>query len=169
MHGRYALLMPEIRPLTNEDAENWLRLRLEALRGEPLSFSKSPDEQKPIAMESPNGFTLGAFESGDLVGTVSFMREPNAKERHKGHVLGLYVRPSARGKRTGEALISALIAKAKDHGVEQLVLGVMETSEAALRLYRRCGFSVYGKEPQAVRAGEDYIGVIHMYLRLAKL
>ena len=69
---------------------------------------------------------MGAFDNNRLIGIATFMRETGRKERHKGHILGVYVTPSHRRKGIAEALMSALLAKAKrDHpSLEQFVLTV---------------------------------------------
>jgi ribosomal protein S18 acetylase RimI-like enzyme len=53
---------------------------------------------------------------------------------------GLYVRPSARGRRIGAALVTELVAVARGHGVDRVVLETGVRQEAALALYRGMGF-----------------------------
>jgi ribosomal protein S18 acetylase RimI-like enzyme len=52
----------------------------------------------------------------------------------------VYVRPEARGRGLGVELIRELARRAQEAGVEMLELEVLESNEAARRLYERLGF-----------------------------
>ena len=52
----------------------------------------------------------------------------------------LYVRPTARRRGAGAALVNVLVDVARSHGYRQVVVDVMRTRVAALRLYERVGF-----------------------------
>ena len=89
------------------------------------------------------------------------------KERHKGHIYAVYVAPAQRGKGAGRALIGAVLEKAKqDLSLEQILLAVATSQDAARRLYRDLGFKTYGTEPNALKVGESYIDEDHMILRV---
>lgn len=54
---------------------------------------------------------------------------PGHKNRHKGHILSIYVRPESRGQGVGKALLQEVIAQAKLLvGVEQLHLMVITSN-----------------------------------------
>lgn len=62
----------------------------------------------------------------------------------------LYVRPAARGRGIGEALVQAAAGRARERGCRRIELDTSEANEPALRLYERCGFSTSSKsEPPA--------------------
>jgi ribosomal protein S18 acetylase RimI-like enzyme len=50
------------------------------------------------------------------------------------------VRPDARGRGTGEALVRDALDRARAAGARGVVLWTQPTMAAAQRLYRRCGF-----------------------------
>jgi ribosomal protein S18 acetylase RimI-like enzyme len=54
----------------------------------------------------------------------------------------------------------------QDSSLEQILLAVATSQEAAMRLYRSFGFETYGTEPRALKVGSTYIDEDHMILRL---
>src|SRR5512142_1331794 len=92
----------EIRELNKEHAESYWKLRLESLRGAPFAFGKSAEEHAATTVESvatrlgtmAPDFTLGAFEGDVLIGMATFIRESGCKDRHKGRIYGVYVKPA---------------------------------------------------------------------------
>lgn len=166
----------EIRELSPSDAQAWWDLRLESLETDPSAFSKSSDEHRrtPVAAiasrfrDAPaSTLNLGAFENGKLLGMAAFMRENNAKERHKGRIYAVYVSPSRRGKGIARQILAALILKAAAQpGLEQILISVATTQAAARHLYRSLGFEPYSIEPRALKLDSTYIDEEHLILRL---
>jgi GNAT superfamily N-acetyltransferase len=56
----------------------------------------------------------------------------------------MWVRPSARGKGVGEALITAAADWARSRGHDAVFLWVTESNPPARLLYERCGFAPTG-------------------------
>jgi ribosomal protein S18 acetylase RimI-like enzyme len=166
----------EIRYLTPEDAGEWLRLRLEALQGDPEAFSASLEEyqslslekvRKRLGFETKDAFVVGAFEDGQLQGCAGFYRDKGLKTRHKGRVWGVYVTPERRGAGVGKKMLQVLLERggAMD-GIQQILLSVTATQVAALGLYRSVGFTSFGCEPRALKIGERFIDEEYMGLRV---
>ena len=59
----------------------------------------------------------------------------------------LYVSDRARGAGMGRALVEAAVARARSRGCRRIELDVNEQNEAALALYRACGFTTEPKPP----------------------
>lgn len=166
----------ELRLLTADDAEAFWHLRLEALRNDPASFADSTEEhltttvtafREKLSVGDPAlNFVVGYFEDGKLAGTAGFFRRPNKKERHKGHVWGVYVSPDLRGKGVGKALMLEIIRRAKEiEGIEQITL-VASAKFPAQKLYESVGFKGYGIEPHSLKIGNDYVDDVLMVLWL---
>jgi ribosomal protein S18 acetylase RimI-like enzyme len=166
----------DIRLLTAADAEAWWHLRLEALRNDPASFADSAEEHEGTSLtvarerlgagHTPDNFVLGLFENGALAGTAGFFRRRHNKERHKGHIWGVYVRPESRGKGAGRALMRAAIERARGSGgLEQITL-VASAHLPARRMYEALGFQAYGVEPRSLKLSHEYVDDVLMVLWL---
>ena len=153
--------MSDIRRLRTNDAESFRALRLEMLRLHPTSFGSSYEEEVewPIArfeawLEEQR--VLGGYVDGELAGLVALRPNAMRKFRHKAVLWCMYVREAARGRGLGPALVDAILTEARSQGLAQVLLTVSEGNPAQ-RLYERAGFTVYGREPKALRhAGRDY-------------
>lgn len=167
-----------IRLLTVDDAEAFWHLRLEMLRNDPVSFADSTEEHETTTVDAvrqrlaesdpANNFVVGSFADGCLTGSAGFFRRPNNKERHKGHVWGVYVSPSQRGKGVGKALMLEIIHRARQiAGIEQITL-VASARLPAQKLYESVGFKSYGIEPHSLKIGNEYVDDVLMVLFLQR-
>ncbi|MGB8580691.1 MAG: GNAT family N-acetyltransferase [Candidatus Sulfotelmatobacter sp.] len=164
----------DLRFLAASDMEAYRSVRLEALESDPEAFGSSAEEHRALTREEiaqrisfdpSEKFVVGAFVCGRLVGTAGFFRHKGLKERHKGHIWGVYVAREARGKRAGRDMLRMLLERATHmEGIEQIMLSVATTQQAAVSLYRSLGFESYGCERRALKMGERYVDEEHMVL-----
>ena len=156
-----------------EDTSAFRVLRLEALRNEATAFSVDYEVNaaRPESYfeerlkELGAGGTIYFAKHGDgLLGMCGIHRGESPKTQHKGWIWGVYVTPDWRGLGIAGALIERCIAWGQVHGVKIAKLGVSNNNEAALRCYERCGFKVYGREPQAL----FYEGVMYDELLMSR-
>ncbi len=163
-----------IRQLTESDVEIYRALRLKSLRESPHAFTNSAEEFSQRTTDSiahqfraGENFTLGAFEDKPLAGMVGFYREIALKLRQKGYIVSMYVLPDYRSQGIARALLVDAITRARRlPALKQLLLGVVVTQTAAKRLYESLGFTVYGREPDAVKIGDEYFDEELMSLEL---
>lgn len=117
--------------------------------------------------EENGSFVMGAFIDGRLVGTIGFVRATSPKTRHGGFVWGVYVTDSVRRQGVGSALLKELLTRLRSYeGLERISLDVDQKSVRALALYEKFGFRSFGVEPCALKIGDDYVDLHHMFLDL---
>ena len=153
-------MSPVLRVLGVEDAALFRDIRLEALRLSPESFGSSyaAEAARPLeffAGRLAGSTVFGAFVGESLLGIAGFRQHDGLKEQHKAMLLGMYVRPAARGTGLGTRLVAAVLDHARGR-VEQLQLAVVAGNEAAYRLYAAAGFVQYGLERNALKQDGRY-------------
>ncbi|MCA6123546.1 GNAT family N-acetyltransferase [Bradyrhizobium sp. WSM 1704] len=157
----------EIRRLTPADAALYREIRLEALRTSPEAFASAFETESvhPVewfAQRLEGGVVIiGAFRQGQLVGIVGFVQGHGPKQQHKGALVSMYVRPTARRAGVGHRLVEAALDLAAQ-SVELVQLGVTAGNEPAYRLYMSLGFVEYGVERHALKIDGRYFDEILM-------
>jgi RimJ/RimL family protein N-acetyltransferase len=150
-----------IRAGREEDAPAYRELRLEALRDHPEAFSSDYDTYlakppgywtKRLQFHRPDNSVMLFFAAHDegLAGMCGVAHNRDRKTRHSAYLVSMYVRPPWRGRGLAGRLITACLDWARAQGITVVKLGVAATNIPAIRCYVRCGFQVYGLEPQAV-------------------
>jgi ribosomal protein S18 acetylase RimI-like enzyme len=158
-----AAMTHAVRILGPADAPAFRAVRLEALRLHPEAFGASFEEEAARddaafaarLAPPPPGAVFGAFDGAGaaLLGTAGLHVDRALKSRHKGLVWGVHVRPEARGRGLGAALLAAVVAHARAAGLERLHLAVGTGNAPARALYDAAGFVSWGVEREALRLG----------------
>ncbi|MGM0711644.1 GNAT family N-acetyltransferase [Brevibacillus parabrevis] len=167
----------EVRRLGPEDAEAFVKVRLEGLQTDPDAFGATYEEDaaRPMAewkerlSQGPQGDSgyFGAFVAGELVGIIGYFRHRGIKARHKAAVVSMYVREAHRGTGIAQALMHEELAYLKARGdISQVQLAVVTSNPGAVRFYEKMGFVPYGYEKQALKVGERYVDETLMYVLL---
>ena len=175
--------MPEaavaIRQLGAGDLAAYKALRDDMLEAHPEAFSSDATEERMkepadylhrlgLDRREPGQFVLGAWHGERLIGAIGCERDRRRKGRHIGHIVGMMVRPEARGRGIARALLEGLIGECRRiGGIEMLTLTVTAGNTPAVRLYESSGFAVYGTLRRAIRLdGGQYRDKVHMVLAL---
>lgn len=167
-----------IRRLMKGDAAVFWHLRKLALESEPIGFAESMAEHEAIGVagteariEAGNAenFIMGAFETGNLIGTAGFYREQKEKRRQIGWIWGVFVHPSHRQKGVGRALILSVIDQARSiQGLAAIQITAAMTQSAARAMYANIGFRLVGTVPGALYVNGKYYDEEMMLLDLRK-
>ena len=150
----------KIRPLSaSTDSLQFREIRIESTREAPESFRATEEEMRSKSIEefesqlaAQNGASLfvGAFKGSSLVGVAALFFESSQKLSHKATVGSVFVTPVHRKNGIGRALMSELLAIAReDEKLSQLNLAVNTTNTTAVELYKSLGFAIFGTEPNA--------------------
>lgn len=166
-----------IRPTRLEDAAAYRALRLKALGEHPEVYGSAVEEQTALAPEyweqrmrqgaaGRHGVTYVAEADGQLVGMAALVREQGRKMEHSAQLVSVYVHPDWRGMGIIDKLLEACLAFARELGLRNLKLYVVVSNLAALRVYQRAGFRVYGVEPDAIyehnRYYDEFMMIYHL-------
>ncbi|MBF9072665.1 GNAT family N-acetyltransferase [Streptacidiphilus fuscans] len=95
-----------------------------------------------------------AYVGGQLVGLGYWLRYARPTHRPHADLEKLAVAAAAHGRGIGRALTAALVADAREAGIEVLTLDARGDNANALRLYRSLGFTEYGRLPGFVAVGD---------------
>jgi RimJ/RimL family protein N-acetyltransferase len=150
-----------VRELSVSDAASFREIRLESLHLHPDAFASSHEAEAAEPLERfrdrlARGGRFGGFVKERLVGVAGFYPHDVPRMRHKGILVGMYVRESERGSGLADDIVNAIIEHARAQ-VEQLQLSVATTNIRATRFYERMGFEKYATEPRALKMGGNYI------------
>ena len=159
-----------IRKLTAIDFDKWKALRLEAVKLNPESFGESFDnvkkQDKLWFEDSLKKGAVFAYEKDDMmVGLIGAFPMILGNLLHRSVLFGLYVKPEFRKHGIANELVERVIDFVEPTH-EQLHLTVTTNNEAAVALYKKHGFVIYGTEPNALKIGNNYYDE---YLMVRKL
>ena len=168
--------MAEVRLLTESDADEFWRFRLDGLEESPHAFAEAADELRAtpppltadrLRQSTADNFVLGAFGDRRLVGPAGFYRFTGAKTAHKGRVWGVYVHPDFRGQGIARTLLTDLLARIRRvDGIQQLLLTVAATQMPAIALYESIGFRRFGFEVRSLIVDNVSVDEEHRVLML---
>ncbi|HTZ75352.1 MAG TPA: GNAT family N-acetyltransferase [Candidatus Aquilonibacter sp.] len=155
-----------IRRLMIGDAPVFWHLRMVALQSEPVGFAESTAEHEALGVKgtearieagNDENFVMGAFETGQLIGTAGFYREQKEKRRQIGWIWGVFVHPEHRQQGVGRALICSVVEQARGlNGLAAIHITAAIAQTAARKMYGSLGFRVVGTVPGALYVDGKY-------------
>jgi GNAT superfamily N-acetyltransferase len=140
--------MVSVRQAKPDEWELMRDVRLAALRDAPGAFASTYAREAQYTEEQWRGrwlsdrITMFFADVTDMPGSVGLAGA--YVEDGVADLISMWVRPDARGRGAGEALVGAAAGWARARGHDTLYLWVAEDNAAARRLYERCGFTPTG-------------------------
>ena len=135
-----------VRPTTIADWQVLRDIRLQALRDAPDAFSSTYAGESAF---EDSVWHQRAARDGSFIAFLPEVSAPGAAGLAGGfqeapgvvELVSMFVRPQARGRGVGEALIDAVVSWARQKNATSVHLWVTETNKHARRLYERHGFT----------------------------
>ncbi|HEV3281856.1 MAG TPA: GNAT family N-acetyltransferase [Acidimicrobiales bacterium] len=132
-----------IRPATPEDVDDLVQMIHDLAEYERSPGAVEVDRHQlhdALFAETPSVFSHVAEAGGRVVGmAIWFLTFSTWTGRSGIYLEDLYVRPDARGRGVGGALVSELAATARRCGYRRVEWAVLDWNEPALRFYRSLG------------------------------
>jgi GNAT superfamily N-acetyltransferase len=145
-----------VRATTLADWQALRDIRLQGLRDAPDAFSSTYAGESAFAdsvwhqRATRDGSFLAFIPEATPAGLAGgYLEAPETAE-----LISMFIRPQARGRGVGEALIDAVAGWARDKNATSVHLWVTETNKHARRLYERCGFTATD-ERQPLPSNQD--------------
>ena len=114
--------------------------------GQEESWAQRARSYRRLLLD-PDGMILGLVVDGSFVAYAATRSAESsavfAWSHRTAEVETLVVAASARGQGFGRMLLARLRTELRKRGIDELVLHVLSTNQAALEFYRREGFSPY--------------------------
>lgn len=145
---------------------SWGNAQLQALHRVrfPIEDSLQHDLASLAKFQPPDGRLLLAFEDDVAIGTASLRRiAPDTAE-----IKRMYVRPTARGRGLGRALLDRIIEDAEASGYTHIRLDSARFMREAQSLYRSAGFREIAPYPESEIPDDLRVHWIFMERRLAR-
>lgn len=101
-------------------------------------------------LDSSDSFMIVCTVDGRVAGNCQLVRKDGLKTRHRASVM-LALLQEFCGLGIGSAMFSEMELAAKELGISQLELEMIEGNTRAMALYQKMGFTVMAEHPDAIR------------------
>ncbi len=133
----------EVREVELEDVES---LQRNCFSLNTVEQTRANVESALMKAKSGEAISLVAVRRDDIVGNVSVTRNAHRLQRHRAHLGGFVIHPSAQGQRLARTLTSAAARWAAERGCSILELDCRGGTHAE-DAYRGLGFREWGRLP----------------------
>lgn len=119
---------------------------------EELNFTVKEEEDFISRYAADKGsIMISAFDGERLVGNASLSCIMDRTKTFHRATFGIAILKSQWGQGLGKKILTGLIGFAKQAGYELLELEVASANTAAIELYKKLGFVVYGERPRSLK------------------
>jgi GNAT superfamily N-acetyltransferase len=158
-----------VREAVTEDWQALRDIRLAALRDAPDAFGSTYEaqaayEEADWRRRLSRGGTFLAYVPEVCASEPAGLAGGYQVNLDTVELVSMYVRPRARGRGVGEALVATVVSWASRRNAIRVHLWVTETNSPARVLYERCGFCLTGEHQPL--PSNPHIGEVGMSVRL---
>lgn len=137
--------------LVADDWQVYRAIRLAMLQESPSAFGSTHADaasfdERLWRQRLTDGAVLLA-RVGDVPAGSAMYSEYGTTDAADANLFGMWVDPAFRRKRVGRALLSSVVAFAREAGKRRLLLHVMADNAEAKVFYERAGFAFTGQRP----------------------
>lgn len=172
--------MPEISLRWLTEADDQMRAEIHAVVHDVVASGGAVGYHEPPTLERISQWLDGvlkqardnnaAFAAAMVDGVVRavglWRRGGTAVFQHRAEIQQIMAHPGARGLGLGKLVVGGLIDRAREAGIETVMLGVRGNNHGAIELYESLGFQEYGRMPNAIAVGNERWDAVDMYLPL---
>jgi RimJ/RimL family protein N-acetyltransferase len=155
-----------IRRLSADRWRDYRDLRLEALRSDPSAFGSSFEEEVALTEDEWKRRirnALFAVSDDEPIGMVVCLFNDRPKTKHIAEIVGVYVSANRRGEGVGTRMLErALLLIRSKKGVVKVQLAVNPEQRAAVKLYERAGFVMWGRTKKELKVGRQFFDMLFM-------
>lgn len=169
--------------LTEADAPEYHRLRLQALQTDPQAFlstweNESTKHDSDFAWELESYYHpplfgyYGIFDQTEkqekLIAFVQLGSSYLVKQKHVAFIYNLYIDPNHRHQGVGQQLFDHIFQAIQQHDqqIERIFLSCNALNKPAIRFYQKIGFKRCGIKPRSVKWNGVYDDEIEMVMVL---
>jgi phosphinothricin acetyltransferase len=155
-----------VRPATVDDAAAICRIYNQGIEDRVATLEtelRTPEERRAwLTSRSPRHPVIVAEAGGEIMGWGS-LNVFNARDAYRFVAdFSIYVDRAWRGKRVGDAMLTRLIALAREHGYHKMVLSAFPTNTGGMALYAKHGFRTVGVYEEQGRLDGRWVDTIIM-------
>ena len=114
--------------------------------------------------DSPIDIMIVCTVDGRIAGNCRLALHGRIKTRHRAGI-AIALKREFWGRGIGTAMFEEMVRCAKEHGITQLELEVIEGNERAMALYRKMGFEVVATKPDAIRLKDGTLLAEYIMIR----
>lgn len=135
----------------------------------PEECTETPEQEAAFLqamIDSPIDIMIVCTVDGRIAGNCRLALHGRIKTRHRAGI-AIALKQEFWGLGIGIAMFEEMIACAKEHGITQLELEVIEGNQRAMALYRKMGFEVVANKPDAIRLKDGTL--LDEYIMIRKI
>ena len=149
---------------TLEDWKDYRKIRLEALKNDPVYFGSSYEEEVQLSEKqwkyricNSNSVIFLVYDDKTPVGLSVIHYESKVKLQHLAYIYSVYVTKKFRGKGISKLLMDSILNDVKKNKmIKKIKLNVESTNKPAISLYKKYGFQIIAILKKEIKIKKKY-------------